>query len=157
MKSHGKYVVIVTFVLLANIGVSHGFEDDYATQVGRYVTVENKPKASQTDLLAQTIQVRFPQAVQTVGDAMSYVLRLSGYSLTPTNRMSQPLKTLLSKTLPAVDRDFGPMSLKDALSTLAGPAFYLVQDPLNRLVDFRVKRQFLQLYAENKKLPHIKQ
>jgi conjugative transfer region protein (TIGR03748 family) len=116
------------------------------TEIGRYITVSNKPKESQVDLLLQTIQVRFPQNVQTVGDAMNYMLRLSGYSLLPVGRMSSALKSTLAKPLPAIDRDFGPMSLKEGLTTLAGPAFYLVQDPLNRMVDFRVKSQYIAIY-----------
>lgn len=139
-----KFLIIFSFVF----GI---FQLSYAntnnTDVGRYLTVENKPRFSQLNLLSQTIQMRFPQSVQTVGDAMNYALRLSGYSLIPADRMSEELKTTLAKPLPAIDRNFGPMSLKDALTTLAGPAFNLVQDPLNRMVDFRVKPQFARLYA----------
>ena len=64
--------------------------------------------------------------------------------------MSSYLKTTLAKPLPAIDRDFGPMSLKDGLTTLVGSAFYLVQDPLNRMVDFRVKPQYLSMYTQTK-------
>jgi conjugative transfer region protein (TIGR03748 family) len=118
------------------------------TEVGRYLTVDNKPKFAQTDLLSQTIQVRFPQNVQTVGDAMNYILRLSGYSLVSAEKMSHALTITLSKPLPAVDRDFGPMPLKEGLATLTGPAFYSVQDPLNRVVNFRVKSQYVH-FANN--------
>ncbi len=38
--------------------------------------------------------------------------------------------------LPAVHRSLGPMTLRDALKTLAGPAFNLVQDPVHRLITF---------------------
>lgn len=143
----GKYKIVIVLSLIGFMlfNNSSAFAADL-TEVGRYLTVDNKPKLAQTDLLSQTIQMRFPQNVQTVGDAMNYILRLSGYSLVPAEKMSHALTTTLSKPLPAVDRDFGPMSLKDALTTLAGPAFYLVQDPLNRMVDFRVKSQYAHLY-----------
>jgi len=116
--------------------------DDSMTQFGRYLTAINKPTSAQTDLLSQTMQVRFPQTVQTIGDAMNYLLKFSGYSLVDKNKMSSDLQNTLSKPLPTVDRDFGPMSLKDGLITLIGPAFSLVHDPLDRTVDFHLKPGF---------------
>lgn len=115
---------------------------DSMTQFGRYLTAINKPTLAQTDLLSQTMQVRFPQNVQTIGDAMNYLLKFSGYSLIDDNKRSDELKNTLSKPLPTVDRDFGPMSLKDGLSTLIGPAYSLVHDPLNRTINFDLKPQF---------------
>jgi type IV pili sensor histidine kinase/response regulator len=147
MKTMKKSVLIILILVLEIFQLGYANTDINNTNVGRYLTVSNKPKSSQLDLLSQVIQIRFPQSVQTIGDAMNYALRLSGYGLIPSDRMSEELKTTLGKPLPAIDRNFGPMSLKNALSTLAGPAFNLVQDPLNRMVDFRVKPQFARLYA----------
>jgi conjugative transfer region protein (TIGR03748 family) len=112
------------------------------TQVGRYLTIANKPKLSQTDLLSQIIQVRFPQKVQTIGEAMVYILRFSGYDLGFEEKNSKVFKITLSKQLPIVDRELGPISLKDGLTILAGSAFYLVENPVNRTVYFRLKPQF---------------
>ncbi len=116
--------------------------DDSMTQFGRYLTAINKPTMAQTDLLSQTMQVRFPQTVQTIGDAMNSLLKFSGYSLIEENNRSAELKNTLTKPLPTVDRDFGPMSLKEGLITLIGPGFSLVHDPLNRTVNFNLKPQF---------------
>ncbi len=106
------------------------------TQVGRYLSIENKPRAEQVNLLIQEFQVRFPSSVQTIGDAMNYLLKNSGYSLVPEAQRSGALKITLNKSLPAIDRDFGPMRLNDGLTTLAGPVLTLIQDPLNRTVNF---------------------
>ena len=116
------------------------------TQIGRYMTTENKPRAEQINLLAQVIQIRFPKDVQTIGGALTYLLKFSGYSLIPEAKQGAAIKTTLGKPLPAIDRNFGPMTLKDGLSVLAGPAFYLVQDPLNRMIDFRLLPSFEKLY-----------
>ncbi len=118
------------------------------TQVGRYLTAENKPKPAQVDLLSQEFQVRFPSSVQTIGDALEYLLKQSGYSLVPEAKRSAELKTALSKPLPAIDRDFGPMKLQDGLSTLAGPVFVLVNDPLNRMISFSLNPKFAPLYQK---------
>jgi hypothetical protein len=53
----------------------HAVYADETTTVGRYLTVSNKPTSAQTNLLSQTIQVRFPQGIQTLGDAMNYLLK----------------------------------------------------------------------------------
>lgn len=110
--------------------------------VGRYLTVNTTPSHAQIDLLSQIIQVRFPSTVQTIGDAMQYLLRFSGYSLIGDDQMNLAFKTTLTKPLPAIDRNFGPMSLKDALTTLAGPAFTLAHDPINRTINFQLKPRF---------------
>lgn len=118
------------------------------TQLGRYLTVDNKPKSAQMDLLSQEFQVRFPSSVETIGDAMEYLLKQSGYSLVPEEKRSSELKITLSKPLPAIDRDFGPMKLRDGLSTLAGPVFILINDPLNRMVSFKLNPKFSALYQK---------
>lgn len=119
------------------------------TQMGRYLTADNEPKSAQVDLLSQEFQVRFPTSVQTIGSAMEYLLKQSGYSLVPEGKRSPALKIALSKPLPAVDRDFGPMKLKDGLATLAGPVFILVNDPLNRMISFNVSSKYSALYQKN--------
>ena len=108
-------------------------------QTGRYLSVTNKPLHEQQDLLSQVYQVHFPKEVQTVGDAMRYLLHYSGYSLVDETRQTDALKKTLTKPLPLIDRNFGPMSLRDALITLAGPAFTLMSDSLNREVNFKLK------------------
>ena len=118
------------------------------TQLGRYLTVDNKPKAAQVDLLSQEFQVRFPASVQTIGDAMEYLLKQSGYSLVPEEKRSAELKIALSKPLPAIDRDFGPMKLKDGVSTLVGPVFVLMNDPLNRMIGFQISQKYAALYQK---------
>jgi conjugative transfer region protein (TIGR03748 family) len=122
---------------------------DNTTQVSRYLTVSNKPQFSQTNLLTQSVQVRFTQNIQTVGDAMNYLLRFSGYSLIPENQMNLALQIILSKPLPIIDRELGPVTLSDGLITLAGPAFNLTQDPVNRVVDFQLKPAY-QRFIKNK-------
>lgn len=142
-KINYPFFVLLTGVFAIFIVASSAFAQTHTTNIGRYMTVIDKPKNAQINLLSQTIEVRFPQNVQNIHDAMNYLLRLSGYRLVNQNQMNSSLKETLEKPLPAVDRDFGPMSLKDGLTTLAGPAFTLIQDTLNRTIDFRIKPAFL--------------
>jgi conjugative transfer region protein (TIGR03748 family) len=132
----------VAATLIATFFFSNAFATDNAANIGRYLSVAQKPLSSQRDLLSQTIQLRFPQPVQTIGDAIDHLLRYSGYSLVSESKRTSVLKNTLQKTLPLVDREFGPMTLRDALTILIGTAFTLVEDPLNREVDFQLKSHF---------------
>lgn len=137
------YLKKTGYFLLALLITANSLASDPHTMTGRYLSIANKPSSEQQDLLSQTIQVRFPQSVQTIGDAMNYLLRYSGYSLVLEARQSDALKTTLKKPLPFVDREFQVVPLREALATLAGPAFTLVQDDLNREVDFHIKPSFV--------------
>ena len=105
-------------------------------QVGRYSLLAATPTQAQAELLATTMSVRFPERIQTIGEAVRYLLQRSGYRLATAESISPDTVALLVLPLPAVHRSLGPMTLRDALDTLAGPVFHLVQDPVHRLVTF---------------------
>lgn len=101
---------------------------------GRYTLVELAPTAAQRDLLLQTIDVAMPEdARATVGDGLRHVLKRSGYGLCQTARAVIELYALL---LPAAHLHLGPMTLRDALLTLAGPAWELHADDRARQICF---------------------
>ena len=91
---------------------------------------------AQAELLAATMTVRLPERIQTVGEAVRYLLHRSGYRLADPESIGPDTVALFMLPLPAVHRTLGPMTLKDALETLAGPAFRLVRDPVHRLITF---------------------
>ncbi|MER0927365.1 PilL N-terminal domain-containing protein, partial [Pseudomonas aeruginosa] len=101
---------------------------------GRYTLVELAPTAAQRDLLLQTIDVSMPEdARATVGDGLRHVLKRSGYQLCETPRAVTELYAL---PLPAAHLHLGPMTLRDALLTLAGPAWELHADERARQICF---------------------
>ena len=105
-------------------------------QVGRYSVIAAVPTKAQADLLATTLTIRFPERIQTLGEAVRYLLQRSGYRLAKIESTGPDTVTLFALPLPVVHRSLGPMTLRDALKTLAGPTFNLVQDPVHRLVTF---------------------
>lgn len=141
-----SFKIIMTLVL-ATMGITalSAIAGENSTQVGRYLTMPNKPTSTQINLLDQIIQIRFPQEISTVGEAMNYILRFSGYSMVSENNMQLEVKNTLDKPLPLIDREIGPVKLKDALSVLAGTAFHLSHDPVNRTINFKIKSQYAQL------------
>ena len=105
-------------------------------QVGRYSLFAATPTEAQTDPLRATITVQFPDSVRTVGEAVRHLLQQSGYRLAEPEATGPKSVYLMALALPALQRSLGPMTLKRALETLAGPAFRLVEDPVHRLVTF---------------------
>jgi conjugative transfer region protein (TIGR03748 family) len=142
------HALAVTSILLT-IGLSpSAFADPNATQIGRYLDVPNSPLSSQANLLNQTFQVRFPTSVKTIGDAMRYLLRFSGYSLVAENSLMPETKHLLNLPLPQTDRMLGPLTLQQGLLTLAGQPFGLLIDPVHRLISFRLLPRYQSIYQK---------
>jgi len=105
-------------------------------QTGRYSMYSSAPTQAQSELLEATVTVQLPDRVQTIGETVRYLLQRSGYRLAATESTAPETLALFALPLPAVHRHLGPMTLREALETLAGPAFHLVQDPVHRLITF---------------------
>ncbi|CAM3519568.1 PilL protein (fragment) [Xenorhabdus nematophila ATCC 19061] len=99
---------------------------------GRYLLVSADPTAAQRDPLSQLIEVHIPASQHlTVGDALRYVLRQSGYTLcTP----EKPNDILYHQPLPSVHTQSDPVRLRTALQFMAGPAWQLEVDEVQRVV-----------------------
>ncbi|WP_148263477.1 PFGI-1 class ICE element type IV pilus protein PilL2 [Legionella drancourtii] len=110
------------------------------TQINRYATVANKPLAAQINPLLAVQQVHFPQEVQTIGQAIEWWLRFSGFSLVSKEKLSESLQAVMRQALPQIDRTLGPLTVKDGLEVLVGQqSFVLIEDPLLRQVNFKLK------------------
>jgi len=104
---------------------------------GRYTLVEVRPETAQQDLLQQIVDISLPRTDgTTIGDALHIVLQRTGYRLCEADTTSRVLYAL---PLPAVHLALGPLTLRDALITLAGPAWTLAVDPVARTVCFERK------------------
>ena len=100
---------------------------------GRYTLVELTPTAAQQDLLLQVVDVSIPDTLNAnVADTLRHVLQRSGYQLCN----GRETDTLGSLPLPAAHYRLGPLQLRDALLTLAGPARTLHVDHSARRVCF---------------------
>jgi conjugative transfer region protein (TIGR03748 family) len=100
---------------------------------GRYTLVELTPTAAQQDLLLQVVDVSIPDTLHAnVADALRHVLQRSGYQLCHGPKTD----ALGSLPLPAAHYHLGPLQLRDALLTLAGPARALQVDHITRRICF---------------------
>jgi len=104
----------------------------------RYTLVSTEPTTEQRDLLAQIIDVTIPSKLNpSVQEALHYVLQRSGYALCP---VTESLKVLFTRPLPAAHYRLGPISLRRALQVLAGPAWQLTTDEVSRSVCFEQQK-----------------
>lgn len=96
-----------------------------------YALIDEAPVA--TDL-AQTVY----RTVQgpTVGQGLYELLTGTGYRLAEPWAADPAIGRLYVQPYPEAQREVGPVELGVALERLAGPAWRLVVDPVNRLVSF---------------------
>ncbi|ECZ0740177.1 TPA: hypothetical protein G8O00_001026 [Salmonella enterica] len=112
------------------------------TRSGRYTLVSVKSADAQRESLNQLIDITMPgQLVNSVGDGFRYLLFQSGYSL--CGRYGADFAELLKRPLPAVQRKIGPMRLSEALQVVAGPAWRMSVDEVNREVCFVLRDAYL--------------
>ncbi|WGC20678.1 TcpQ domain-containing protein [Enterobacter ludwigii] len=111
---------------------------------GLYTLASTRPVDAQRDPLNQVIDIRMPaQVVNTIGEGMRYVMLESGYSLCSGEPGVH--SELFIKQLPAVQRSIGPVKLGDALQILAGPAWRMRVDDLNREICFVLRDEYRHL------------
>lgn len=101
---------------------------------GRYRLVELVPGPAQQDLMQQIVDITVPATTSaTVGDALRYLLLQTGYQLCDAQDAAADLNTL---PLPAAHIHLGPLTLRDALQVLTGPAWQLQIDESTRRLCF---------------------
>lgn len=133
-----KILLLCTSALLTGVGASTA----NAQQAQGYAVVTPMATSEQRDLLGVVVSLKFPPGVATVGQAIALLLERSGYRLAYGNNTDPQLPVLLQLPLPQVHRSLGPIRLRDALQALAGNAWILVEDPVNRLVSFDLDTRF---------------
>ncbi|EDY5043559.1 hypothetical protein GVW46_002946 [Salmonella enterica] len=112
------------------------------TRSGRYTLVNVKSADAQREPLNQLIDITMPgQLVNSVGDGFRYLLFQSGYSLCGV--YGADFAELLNRPLPAIQRKIGPMRLNEALQVVAGPAWRMSVDEVNREVCFVLRDAYL--------------
>ncbi|MYD46431.1 MAG: pili assembly chaperone [Gammaproteobacteria bacterium] len=129
-----KYLLAVVLVATGILAVSAVDE----VQVGRYSTMKTLPTEAQQNIFATVTNVNFDSSITTVGQAMRYLLEDQGIRLAVPRSRENQVHILIALPLPQIHRQLGPISLRHALETLAGPVWLLVQDPIHRMVSFEL-------------------
>lgn len=130
-------LVAISGLFAISFSISGNAQDD-ELQVGRYQSVMVEPTDEQLDLLSHIVEMELPGRINTIGQAISHLLDGSGYRLLSPKLAECYRSHLFAMPLPQVQRQLGPLSLRQALELIGGPAFRLVIDPTYRLVSFEL-------------------
>jgi conjugative transfer region protein (TIGR03748 family) len=128
------------FVLGVMLVSSVVFSREEVARTDRYTLVSMEARSDQAKPLSAITSVSLGRDVNSVGDAINELLKGSGYRWENRNTGDQLLDSL---PLPAVVRNMGPIRLSEALQTLAGEAWILRMDNLNRVVWFEVNQSMV--------------
>jgi type IV pili sensor histidine kinase/response regulator len=139
MKSFAYIIAILLFSLSATS------QADGIYRISRYATVNPVATPEQAKPLSVVVTLDFTDQVRTVGDAIHHLLSRSGYRLADLTVSDPAMPVLLNQPLPLIHRHLGPITIENALVTLAGDAWDLVVDPVNRLVSFELLEQYRSL------------
>jgi conjugative transfer region protein (TIGR03748 family) len=96
------------------------------------VSIDTKPE--QINPLLSITTINFSQNIFTIGQAINELLRGSGYTWLSAQNDNDALGEL---ELPNVVREIGPVRLRDALITVAGVAWELEVNEVNRTLWFK--------------------
>lgn len=138
-------IAIVLFVVLLS-GVANASAD---VQIARYTTYSPVPSMQERDPLSSVVQMIFPKNILTLDQAFDYLIRRTGYKMAPLENSDPLLPLLLVSEVPQVHREIGPITVEDAMKTLAGEPWEFVIDPVNRYVSFELRPQFRNDFETN--------
>jgi type IV pili sensor histidine kinase/response regulator len=140
-----RTALIIGLTLFSSLNMVQADNAKGLIQTERYSAVEPDPTTGQAAPLLTLVTIKYPRQVNTVGHAISYTLKRSGYRLAPQHAHDPNMKVLIKLPLPEVHRQLGPMSVKQILNTLSGSAFMLVTDPVHRYISFELIPEYRSL------------
>jgi conjugative transfer region protein (TIGR03748 family) len=140
MERFMKTILIKSIVIVVSLSVSSVMFARELARTDRYTLVSMEATSDQAKPLSTITSVSLGRDVDSVGDGINELLKGSGYRWQSQDNADQLLNDL---PLPAVVRTMGPIRLSDALQTLAGEAWVLRTDNLNRVVWFEVNQKSL--------------
>lgn len=140
-----RTALIIGLTLFSSLNIVQADNTKGLIQTDRYSAVKPEPTTGQEVPLLTLVTIKYPRQVNTVGQAISYTLKRSGYRMAPQHAHDPKMKVLIKLPLPEVHRQLGPMTVKQVLNTLSGSAFMLVTDPVHRYISFELMPEYRSL------------
>ena len=122
-------LTVTTLAAEAN-PISHS-SHDRRLQVDRYTGYKTNAALEEVNPLLVLTQINFPSAIKTVQEAIDHALQRSGYRV-DWRQSFEAYNIFSGLDIPVVHRKLNLMTLKDAIATLAGEAWQLLVDSVNR-------------------------
>lgn len=145
----GRWVAILTMIFALPLTVQADITGAADSRIleSRYLSVPMGPEDAQTDLLQSIVDLRVPEQITTVGEALDYLLRPYGFQLDDSHEADEQPEAdeqylLFILMLPEPHRNLGSMTLLDALITLGGKSFRPLINPVKRSVRYQLREGF---------------
>lgn len=137
---------------LLSVALSAAALSEPMIQTGRYTAVATGPTEAEREPLKLIVAMQFADDVTTVGAALRAALADTGYTVAEVF-LVEHVRALLERPLPAVQRRLSPMSVREVLETLVGPAFRVVVGPIGRTVAIELEAAENSMPAETADRP----
>lgn len=151
--THRYWMLCCLAAMLTNYSstiFADGSDERGSVRLGRYLSVPSEATPQQKNILQVLIgPMQLGSQLNTVGDAIVYILKRSGYTLADLDESNIEMESLLKLTLPLVHRTIGPITIIEALKTLAGPSWTLKVDHVNRKISFVLFRYTINEYSNS--------
>lgn len=143
MQRFLNILLAVTLCTASGLSSAETVEQSQITVLdSRYVNVRAVPEPGQTDLLSNIVELKFPEQIPNVGNALELVLQHYGFQLADCQTNTSEQYLLFMLPLPNPHRQLGPMTLSDALSTLGGEGFVHSVNPVTRAVCYQLREEY---------------
>ncbi len=96
-------------------------------------------EARQEQPLNSISTITLPSSIETIGQAINYVLLESGYELESRELFSPETRTILMKKIPMSQRYFEYTTKEQIISALVGKSFDVRNDEINRTVSINLR------------------
>lgn len=133
---------LLAAIALASSPFSTAWDTDDSILISRYVSAQIGPTQAQLDILQSVVSIDIPDEINTVGSALSHLLKPYGYRIGREGQNSSQMQILLSLPLPEPHRSFGPIKLLDALAVFGGEVFSLMVNPVSRTISYQLKSAY---------------
>jgi conjugative transfer region protein (TIGR03748 family) len=133
---HRKLLSLVLTSAYLIGGCAVAAEDNNRHSISRYTSISTTPELRQSNPLLTVVSFSFPPTVTTVGQAVTYTIEQTGYTLVDAERLPEQAKIMLALQLPSIQRKFSYVTVQSALRALAGDAFVLLVDPIRRQISY---------------------
>lgn len=143
-----KPLTLTTLMVLGVSSLSLAEEISSVIPESRYVSVQVGAKPAQRNLLESIISIHIPKQLETIGEALAYLLHPYGLRLLNTEEALPEQALLLSLALPDPHRTLDPVTLLDALKLLGGESFEVTINPVTRTVSYALKKDYQQFVTE---------
>lgn len=142
-NSQVKPAYRVTEEKTVNLGVQYGYDVDVSgpfTAGGNIPANAKDPRWNYIDPLTVYMRTVWPEEIQSVRQAVDYLLEPTGYRLVTRYPAPRDAGLLVDKPIPPIAKVHRTMPVLDALQMLVGLENYVVVDHVHHLVSFQKNR-----------------